>query len=112
VIGIGGWLSIRFSLKGFLSRLSPPSLEKLAAYLIKIGLLATVLVGGMTSKYYGCSGEYQQLKESESALFGKFTGQLASSLEALVSFFLVLLTFSLLFFVIRIRFANRQIAKS
>lgn len=100
LVGIGAWISIRSRLKDFLQWLAPLPLKTLAWNLIKVSLLVTVLVGGMTSKYYGCLGEYQEIEKSNLALFEKFTGQLTSSLSAVVTFLLLLLVFSLLFFVI------------
>jgi hypothetical protein len=56
----------------------------------------------MTSKYYGCSaGEYQRVQESRLALFGRFTGQLFLSLDALFMFFLLLLVCVLVLLVIQ-----------
>lgn len=102
-IGVWGYLAIRTNLKRFLHRVAPALLGSLTLGVIKIGLVATVLVGGMTSKYYGCSYEYSHLKETELSLFGELTGQMSTSIDALTGFLLILLVFSLLCLVIMVR---------
>ncbi len=99
-IGVWGYLAIRGNLHSFLCRIVPIPLKTLVWRMVKFGLVTTVLVGGMTSKYYSCSGGYKHLKESKLALFGALTNQLTSSLHALITFLLILLALSLLFLVI------------
>jgi hypothetical protein len=94
-------MSVRVRIEALLSKLVPPPLKLLVWRLIKWGLLIAVLVGGMTAKYYGCFGGYQEVQKSEFVLFEKLSGQLSSSFTFLTAFFLLLLATSLLFVVIR-----------
>lgn len=100
MIGVWGYLAIRSDLKHFLQKLTSGSLKGFVWYVVKFGIITMTLVGGMASKYYGCSVGYKPLKESKLELFRALTGQLTGSVDALVNFLLILLSLSFMFFVI------------
>jgi hypothetical protein len=90
-IGVGCYYAVGFSAGPLLKTLFGEQAGRMWGRLFRMSVVTVALIGGLSSKFYGCGGptDYDGIAHSHPHLFSLTTEQVASSLQYSLQYLLV-----------------------